>query len=136
MSSTFGSESWNEGLKLISFCPVCETRYNPMEARMLGKQADAHLLYIQCRKCEHSILALVLVNHVGASSVGLLTDLAYEDILQFRSNQRVTVNDVIATHELLEGNYWKKAFGPLLKKDKQTVLQKREKKVQKNKATR
>ena len=136
MSSTLGSEPWNEELKLVSFCPVCETRYNPMEARMLGKQADAHLLYIQCRKCEHSILALVLVNQVGASSIGLLTDLAYDDILRFRSNQKVTVDDVIATHTLFESNYWEKTLGIFSEKKIQTVLHKREKKEQKNKATR
>ncbi len=137
MSSILGSESWNEGLKLVSFCPICETRYNPMEARMLGKQADAHLLYIQCRKCEHSILALVLVNQVGASSIGLLTDLAYEDILRLRSHQKVTIDDVIATHALLESNDWENVLGVFSEKKKNPpVLQKREKKEQKNKATR
>lgn len=136
MSSTFGSEPWNEGLKLVSFCPVCETRYNPMEARMLGKQSDAHLLYIQCRKCEHSILALVLVNQVGASSIGLLTDLAYEDILLFCSNQKVTIDDVIATHALFELSDWEKALGVFSEKKVLPVLRKREKKGEKNKAAR
>ncbi|KKR04529.1 MAG: hypothetical protein UT30_C0006G0023 [Candidatus Uhrbacteria bacterium GW2011_GWF2_39_13] len=107
-----------------------------MEARMLGKQADAHLLYIQCRKCEHSILVLVLVNQIGASSVGLLTDLSYEDILRFRLNKKVTVNDVIATHALFKSNEWEKTLGIFSEKKIHTILQKREKKEQKNKATR
>ena len=83
MSSIQGSELWNEGLKLVSYCPVCETRYNPMEAQLLGQDGETHLLHVQCRTCHNSILALVLVNPSGASSVGLLTDLSYEDFDSF-----------------------------------------------------
>ncbi|PJA45678.1 hypothetical protein CO174_01960 [Candidatus Uhrbacteria bacterium CG_4_9_14_3_um_filter_50_9] len=102
MSSIQGSELWNEGLKLVSYCPVCETRYNPMEAQLLGQDGETHLLHVQCRTCHNSILALVLVNPSGASSVGLLTDLSYEDVMRFRGNGSVTVNDVIDTHKHLE----------------------------------
>ncbi len=59
-------------------------------------------MHIKCHKCHNAFLAVVLVNHVGASSVGLLTDLGYEDVMRFRSNQGVSVNDVIAMHERLE----------------------------------
>jgi hypothetical protein len=103
MSSNQSSELWNEGLKLVSYCPVCETRYNPMEAKVLGKDGETHLLHVQCRKCRNSILALVLVNQAGASSVGLLTDLSFEDVMTFRENQKVSINDVIDVHAQLEG---------------------------------
>lgn len=106
MSIEQSSERWNDGLRLVSYCPVCETRYNPMEAKMLGEEGETRLLHVQCRKCHHSILALVLVNQVGASSVGLLTDLTYEDVLKFRSNRFVTVNDVIEVHGALEDGFW------------------------------
>ncbi len=72
-----------------------------MEARVLGKDGETHLLHVQCRKCQNSILALVLVNQVGASSVGLLTDLSYEDVLRFRENRQISVNDVIDVHAML-----------------------------------
>ncbi|MBI4713718.1 hypothetical protein HY771_00815 [Candidatus Uhrbacteria bacterium] len=95
-------EQWNDGLRLVSFCPVCETRFNPMEAKMLEEDGETRLLHVQCRKCRHSVLALVIVNKVGASSIGLLTDLLYEDVLKFRSNKHITVNDVIDVHTALE----------------------------------
>lgn len=104
MKPTPHSEHWNEGLKLVSYCPVCETRYLPMEARMLGRDGETHLLHVQCRKCQHAILAFVLVNRSGASSVGLLTDLSYEDVLAFRSNSAVSLNDVIDSHAFLRGD--------------------------------
>lgn len=110
MPSTLGSQ-WDEELKLVSFCPVCETRYNPMEARVLGKQGETHLIHVQCRKCQNSILALVLVNHVGASSVGLVTDLTYEDVVRFRCAPCVSIDDVIDVHDLLGQLHWQEALG-------------------------
>lgn len=106
------SNQWNDGLRLVSYCPVCETRYNPMEAKMLGEDGETRLLHVHCRKCQHAILALVLTNQVGASSVGLLTDLSYEDVLKFRSAQRVTVNDVMDIHAILEDGSWRKQIEP------------------------
>jgi len=70
-----------------------------MMARTLGTQGETKLMHIKCHKCQNTFLALVLVNQVGASSVGLLTDLAYEDVMRFRSNTDVSVNDVISVHE-------------------------------------
>ena len=103
---------------------------------MLGKQAEAHLLHIQCRKCQHSVLAFVVVNQMGASSVGLLTDLSYEDVLRFRANHPVSIDDVMAVHELFNANQWEKALGRTFQKKVHTVLRKREKKEQKNRASR
>ncbi len=87
---------------MISYCPLCESSYNPMEARVLGEKEDGHLLHIRCKKCWNSILALVLVSNVGVSSVGLVTDLTFEDVVRFReAPSEVTVDDVIAVHEML-----------------------------------
>jgi hypothetical protein len=88
---------------MISYCPLCEASYNPMEAKILGEQEDGHLLHIRCKKCWNSVLALVMVSNVGVSSVGLVTDLTFEDVVRFRENPvAVTVDDVISVHDLLE----------------------------------
>ncbi len=73
---------------------------------MLGEDGETRLLHVQCRKCQNSLLALVLVNQVGASSVGLLTDLTYDDVLKFRVNKQVAINDVIEIHKVLERGDW------------------------------
>ena len=87
---------------MISFCPLCETNYNPMEARVLGEKEDGHLLHIRCKKCWNSILALVLVSNAGVSSVGLITDLTFDDVQKFSGRDTtVTTDDVIAIHQLL-----------------------------------
>lgn len=77
-----------------------------MHTKLLGEDGETRLLHVQCRKCHHSILALVLVNQVGASSVGLLTDLQYEDVMKFRTNRLVSINDVIDVHNALEDSSW------------------------------
>ena len=109
MTSKNSSDLWNESLKLVSYCPVCEARYNSIEARILGKNGETHLLHIVCRKCCNSILSLVLVNQVGASSVGLMTDLTFDDVMKFRTGSSVSIDDVIEAHALFEGD-WQKKF--------------------------
>ncbi len=92
---------WNERLKLVSYCPLCETRSRPSEARLVGEDGETHLLHVTCRKCQGSVLALVFVNRVGASSVGVVTDLLYEDVIRFGQTRAVSVDDVLEMHELL-----------------------------------
>ena len=98
MSST--SEAfWGEGLRLISFCPLCESEFHPMESRLLGERGEKHLVHVRCSACRNAMLALVLVSKVGVSSVGLITDLTYDDVVKFREKGRLSVDDVLAVHE-------------------------------------
>lgn len=136
MATQLGSELWNEGLKLVSFCPVCETRYNPMEARLLGEQGETHLLHVQCRKCQHSILAIVLVNQVGVSSVGLLTDLSYDDVVRMKAQPQVSVDDVIEVHRLFQSIHWERELGRTAQEKVQHVMERRTRKQRESKATR
>ena len=97
-----------------------------MEAKMLGEDGETRLLHVQCRKCQNSILALILVNNVGASSVGLLTDLSYEDVLRFRSNKQVTINDVIEIHDVMEQNSWQNVLN-VRDRSRRTIVRRKEK---------
>ncbi len=130
MSIMSESDLWSEGLKLVSFCPVCETRYHPMQARVLAGRGETQLLHVQCRKCQNSILALVQVNQAGASSVGLLTDLCYEDVVRFRTSPTVTIDDVIEIHRFLGGSQLEEAFGRASRHQVSRVHRKRVKQLQ------
>lgn len=92
----------NEGVRFLSICPLCETNYNPLEARILGEQDTAHLVHIQCRKCLNALLALVMVNQMGISSVGLITDLTFDDVLKYKDEEVVNADDALAVHQMLE----------------------------------
>ena len=130
MSSQNKPVEWSEGLRLVSFCPVCETRYNPMQAQILGKDGETHLLHVQCKKCRNSILALVLVSQVGASSVGLLTDLTYDDVVRFKMNREVTIDDVIDIHEFFEQGDLTGFFSKKAESFNKTVIKRTQKNIQ------
>lgn len=91
-----------EGLRLISYCPLCNTHYNPLSAKILEEREDAHLIHTECRKCGSSILALVFTGAVGISSVNLVTDLTGEEVLKFRRTEVVQTDDVLAVHCALQ----------------------------------
>ncbi len=92
---------FDEGVKLISYCPMCETSYHPEAAHVIGEKDDSHLLHIQCGKCSNAILALVLISPVGVSSVGLVTDLNHNEVNSFKRAPAISTDDVIDTHNLL-----------------------------------
>lgn len=100
--SNQASPFFDEGVKLISYCPLCESSYNPREARVLGEKEDSHLLHIQCGNCANAIIALVLISSVGVSSVGLVTDLAFDEVHRFKERPPISTDDVIETHHLLK----------------------------------
>lgn len=91
----------SESLRMISYCPICNTHYNPLAAQVLEERDDAHLIHIECRKCSSSIVALVLTGGLGISSVGLVTDLTGDEVLKFRQKENIKVDDVLVMHEEL-----------------------------------
>lgn len=93
---------FNSGARLISNCPLCQSIYQPASTRVLVAREDAHLVHLECGQCGCGIVALVINNLMGVSSVGLLTDLTPEDVLKFRHTDSVSADDVIELHTWLE----------------------------------
>ena len=94
--------SWSEGLKLIAYCPLCEMGYKPTQARLLRQKGETTFLHVTCRKCQTSILALVLIHGSGASSIGMVTDLSYEDALKFQESSPLLLETLLNLHQELE----------------------------------
>lgn len=93
-----------------------------MHARVIGEDGETHLLHVTCRKCQNSVLAVVLTNPSGVSSVGLITDLSFEDVHRFQKAPRVTIDDVIDAHDFVEGQAWEKWYQPSLPSPKRTPV--------------
>ena len=100
--SSSSTNFWHDGLRIVSYCPLCEAEFNPMEARVLGEEGETHLVHVRCRSCLNAILALVLITKAGVSSVGLVTDLSYEDVIRFKTGAKVSVDDILEVHKLME----------------------------------
>jgi len=90
-----------EGLKIISRCPVCHYQYNPVEAKVLDENDGAHLIYVKCKRCQSAVLALVMTNHLGITSIGLITDLDSYEVMKFADLAVVNEDDVLSIYQLL-----------------------------------
>ncbi|MFH1226130.1 MAG: hypothetical protein V1684_02525 [bacterium] len=103
---------FQEGLKLINYCPVCQNRYEQLEAKILEEREDACLIHLKCRRCSSSVVALVIANVLGVTSVGLITDLASEEVLKFKNLTPIGADEVIGIHQFLSAD--KESFKQLM----------------------
>lgn len=99
MPTQHGTNTPHDTLRLISTCPLCNTQYNPLSAKVLEEREDAHLVHIQCRRCESSIVAVVVMGGVGVSSIGLITDLTSEDVLRFKDVDALSGDELLAMYQ-------------------------------------
>lgn len=90
-----------DALRLISYCPLCESSYNPLRAKVLEEREDAHLLHIQCSSCGSSVVALLFTSNSGPTSIGLVTDLTSDEVLRFKDQARVSTDEVLTLHQFL-----------------------------------
>lgn len=98
----------DESLRIISHCPVCHYNYNSITARIIEENSTAHLIHIKCRRCQSAVLALILMNSFGISSVGLITDLSGDEVSKFKDLPAVNADDVLAIHDSLRLDFFSK----------------------------
>lgn len=90
---------FHKGLRIMSHCPLCESRYRSFEAMVLDERGDAHLIYIQCRSCNGSVIALVCFDEGGVNSVGMVTELTKEEVMKYGEAEAVGADDVIDAYQ-------------------------------------
>lgn len=86
---------FEEGIKLISFCPLCQAKEEKMEVSVLEKTEAGRLIHLKCRHCRASILALIMISPSGLNSVGMITDLSAEEVVKFKETDRVGADEVL-----------------------------------------
>jgi len=92
---------FDEGLKLIAYCPLCDASITPQKAKIVESRDDLHLVHIQCQKCQGYILALMLKTAGGLSSIGLITDLNFNDVFKFKDGQKIEADEVLKIYQAL-----------------------------------
>lgn len=88
-------------LKIISNCPVCDSRNFPSQIKILQERENSHLLYVQCRRCKSRVLVLITAHPNGISSIGLLTDLSSDEVIKFSTQEPINHDDVLEFYEQL-----------------------------------
>jgi len=96
------SQSSGRDLQILTICPLCHATYNPQKTQIMAEVDDSHLVYLECRQCSSAVVAVVTTGHSGLSSVGAVTDLTSQEILDDRFTQTVTVDDVVSVFDWLE----------------------------------
>lgn len=80
-------------------CPSCSARMK--DGRLLEHYDDTHVSHFQCEQCSHYSLAYVYQSQMGISSVVVMTDLCYEDVVRMKRHRPISADDVIALHQVL-----------------------------------
>lgn len=68
---------------------------------MIGRNGDMHVVHVRCTACSHSVLAVLLVSSSGVSSVGMVTDLSFEDANRLKQAESISADDVLRAHDFL-----------------------------------
>lgn len=103
-------DKFEEELKIISQCPVCDTKFNTRQSQILEDKGNAHLVYLNCKKCLNSVLAVVRFDPQGISSIGMVTDLTEREVLKFKDGQEVSFDDVLLARQALNAKNWQGNF--------------------------
>lgn len=90
---------FEEGLRYITNCPLCHSRYRPFEARIIQENDEAHLIHIQCKKCTGSVVALIMTSAMGVTSFGLVTDFLPHEVMKFGTGDPITTDDVLDLYQ-------------------------------------
>ena len=93
-----------DALKAIAQCPICQAKYEPFQAKVLEEGDGAHLVHVECTKCHGAVVAVIMSNQLGLSSVGMITDLTSQDVLRLKGGKPVSEDTVLDCFALLSGD--------------------------------
>lgn len=83
-------------------CPLCGARYTSYDAKIVSEKEGAYLLHTNCSQCGSSVVVTLVANQLGISSVGLVTDLTFEDVVKFKDEERIEDNELLEAYNFLE----------------------------------
>ncbi|MCX6781928.1 MAG: hypothetical protein NTW66_02315 [Candidatus Magasanikbacteria bacterium] len=99
-----GRLSWQEALKFINKCPVCGVEYVPEKARLFAQNEKANLVHISCKSCHGNFIAMVLVMQGGISTIGMVSDLNFEDAKRLHVLPPVNIDELIEGRKYINNN--------------------------------
>lgn len=83
-------------------CPLCGTHYDSNNAKIIFEKEDAFLLYTDCHTCGSSVIAALITNQLGMSSIGLITDLTFGDAVKFKESEVISPDEVLDIYTVFE----------------------------------
>jgi len=98
------SHSWKDVLNVISRCPVCGSVYNTQKARLFAQKEKAQMIHFACENCQGNFIAMVMSMNHGLSTIGLVSDLDFEDAKNKITLPEITLDEVIGYHNDIQNN--------------------------------
>ena len=83
-------------------CPICGSKQDYLEMSVIEDSDNNSLVYINCKKCSVSLIGIVNFSPMGISVVSFATDLQKSEIAKLRKGKRVSEDDVLDIHQMLE----------------------------------
>lgn len=96
-NNNFNNRS-EDGLRLVSRCPVCQSEHNPTETAVLDEVDGSHLIYIKCKNCNSGVIATISLGTMGVISLGAVTDLSAKEIMEIKDRGAINEDDVIEVY--------------------------------------
>lgn len=100
--SKHNPESWREAIKIISRCPICSQNYKTESAQLFAKNESASMVHITCEHCQSSFVAMLLMIGHGLSSVGMVTDMSYDDVVRLHRTAPLTTDEIIEGYTAMQ----------------------------------
>jgi uncharacterized Zn finger protein len=91
--------SGREELRIITACPMCMAAYHPLASRVIAQRGEHHLLYLECRQCGSAVVAFITADAGGVDSIGMLTDLTSDELLEIGHLPTITADDALDLHQ-------------------------------------
>lgn len=88
---------------ILGHCPVCNLGYEDEAVEVLRRNERITVVHASCVRCGSAAILTVFSGVLGTvTTMGMLTDLAREDIERFWNAPTISVDDVLVAHTLLE----------------------------------
>lgn len=81
---------------------MCTFSYETGKVVILEEYNESHLVHITCQKCKGSILHMVVTTPLGASAVGIITDLSAMEAAKLRKQPAVSEDDILEFHKFIQ----------------------------------
>ncbi len=91
-------------VETVMHCPSCGVKFPQDGANIIGRKNNSLLIHFSCEKCQGASLALVAKNEISGNliTMGMLTDLDYEEAVKIMQEKPITIDEVLDIYEELK----------------------------------